>query len=90
MVVSSRVDAVDRLVLVSAADPARPPVPVGAWVTAEAPARMDLAGGWTDTPPVCFERAGKVVGVAVRVDEKVSFVLRIPPILLVSVQRPAV
>ncbi len=27
----------------------------GAWVTATAPARVDLAGGWSDTPPVTFD-----------------------------------
>lgn len=29
------------------------------------PARLDLAGGWTDTPPNCIEHGGKVVNVAV-------------------------
>ncbi|MGA1400037.1 MAG: hypothetical protein ACO38P_06585, partial [Phycisphaerales bacterium] len=33
-----------------------------------APARIDLAGGWTDTPPICFERGGAVVNVAIDVD----------------------
>jgi len=33
-----------------------------------APARIDLAGGWTDTPPICLERGGRVVNVAVEVD----------------------
>jgi len=27
--------------------------------------RLDLAGGWTDTPPYCLERGGRVVNVAV-------------------------
>lgn len=26
--------------------------PVGRWVTAESPVRIDLAGGWSDTPPI--------------------------------------
>jgi len=29
------------------------------------PARLDLAGGWTDTPPYCLEFGGHVVNVAV-------------------------
>ncbi|KAH8052133.1 hypothetical protein JL722_10231 [Aureococcus anophagefferens] len=31
-------------------------------------ARVDLAGGWTDTPPVAFEHGGVVTNVAVRLD----------------------
>lgn len=34
------------------------PLPVCAWAVAEAAARIDLAGGWTDTPPLCFEAGG--------------------------------
>lgn len=37
-------------------------------VVMRAPARIDLAGGWTDTPPICFERGGAVVNVAIDVD----------------------
>ena len=29
------------------------------------PVRLDLAGGWTDTPPYCLEHGGQVVNVAV-------------------------
>ena len=29
------------------------------------PARFDLAGGWSDTPPYCLEHGGRVVNVAV-------------------------
>ena len=29
------------------------------------PVRLDLAGGWTDTPPYCLEHGGKVVNLAV-------------------------
>jgi galactokinase/mevalonate kinase-like predicted kinase len=38
------------------------------WVVACASARVDLSGGWSDTPPVCFEYGGAVCGVAVAVD----------------------
>ena len=34
-------------------------------VWGRAPARLDLAGGWSDTPPWCLERGGRVVNVAV-------------------------
>lgn len=33
------------------------------WVTC--PARIDLSGGWTDTPPICQEQGGLVVNAAV-------------------------
>jgi len=34
-------------------------------VWGRAPVRLDLAGGWTDTPPYCIEHGGHVVNVAV-------------------------
>lgn len=34
-------------------------------VWATAPARIDLAGGWSDTPPICTEMGGSVVNLAV-------------------------
>jgi fucokinase / fucose-1-phosphate guanylyltransferase len=33
-------------------------------VWARSPARVDLAGGWTDTPPYCIEQGGSVVNIA--------------------------
>ncbi len=33
------------------------------WVTT--PVRIDLAGGWSDTPPICLEQGGAVVNAAV-------------------------
>ncbi|KAA0177910.1 hypothetical protein FNF27_00458 [Cafeteria roenbergensis] len=39
--------------------PGAAPLPVGKWATAVCPARVDLAGGWSDTPPIHFE-AGPV------------------------------
>ncbi|CAN0311308.1 unnamed protein product, partial [Ectocarpus fasciculatus] len=41
--------------------------PVGACVTSRAAARIDLAGGWTDTPPISYEAGGAVVNAAVTV-----------------------
>lgn len=40
----------------------------GEWVMVTAPARVDLAGGWSDTPPICYEFGGSVTGMAVVVD----------------------
>ena len=34
-------------------------------VWGRAPARLDLAGGWTDTPPYALERGGTVLNAAV-------------------------
>jgi galactokinase/mevalonate kinase-like predicted kinase len=34
-------------------------------VWGRSPVRLDLAGGWTDTPPYCMEYGGRVVNVAV-------------------------
>ena len=33
---------------------------VGVACISEAPVRVDLAGGWSDTPPICYELGGKV------------------------------
>lgn len=44
------------------------PLPFGQWAVAECPARMDLFGGWTDTPPICYELGGSVINIAVLVD----------------------
>ena len=50
-------------------EPEHPPIerpqdealPVGACVTSRAAARIDVAGGWTDTPPISYEAGGAVV-----------------------------
>ncbi|MDD8051236.1 MAG: bifunctional fucokinase/fucose-1-phosphate guanylyltransferase [Verrucomicrobiota bacterium] len=34
-------------------------------ISARSPVRLDLAGGWTDTPPYCLQFGGKVVNLAV-------------------------
>lgn len=34
-------------------------------VWGRAPARLDFAGGWTDTPPYCLQHGGNVVNIAV-------------------------
>lgn len=50
--------------------------PVGTWVTANTPARIDLAGGWTDTPPVSYEYGGLVVNAAILVDKQYPIVCK--------------
>ena len=37
-------------------------------VWARCPVRLDLAGGWTDTPPFCLEQGGQVVNLAVNLN----------------------
>ena len=37
-------------------------------VWGRSPARLDLAGGWTDTPPYCLEHGGKVLNLAVNLN----------------------
>lgn len=37
-------------------------------IWARSPVRLDLAGGWTDTPPYCFLNGGKVVNIAVELN----------------------
>lgn len=32
----------------------------GQIIFVEAPVRIDLAGGWSDTPPICYESSGAV------------------------------
>ena len=38
-------------------------------------ARADLAGGWTDTPPVTYEHGGSVLNVAIKLNGKVRNLL---------------
>nr|XP_028595272.1 L-fucose kinase isoform X2 [Podarcis muralis] len=42
--------------------------PMGRWLRAACPARIDLSGGWSDTPPITYEHGGAVVDLAVLVD----------------------
>jgi galactokinase/mevalonate kinase-like predicted kinase len=46
------------------------------WIIASAPARVDLSGGWSDTPPICYEFGSLVVGIAVLIDNKKPLVCR--------------
>ncbi len=41
---------------------------MGVPVIVRCPARLDLSGGWTDTPPICYELGGQVVDLAITLD----------------------
>nr|XP_046249077.1 L-fucose kinase isoform X2 [Scatophagus argus] len=63
--------------------------PIEEWQEVECPARLDLAGGWSDTPPIAFEHGGSVTNIAVKVDGKRPIGararrIREPRLLLVS------
>jgi fucokinase len=68
--------------------PISAPISVGSTVVASAPARIDLSGGWSDTPPISYEHGGAVACLAVTVDgrrplqAKCRFVLGMDGILL--------
>lgn len=49
----------------------------GRVVRVDAPVRLDLAGGWTDTPPYCYDAGGDVVNVAIDLDDS-------PPVRVVA------
>ena len=39
-------------------------------VAVEGPARIDLGGGWSDTPPFCLDWGGNVLNIAVRLNDR--------------------
>ena len=45
---------------------------LGEWIVVECPARADLSGGWSDTPPITYEHGGAVFNVALTIDGKVK------------------
>ncbi|KFO82822.1 L-fucose kinase, partial [Cuculus canorus] len=45
--------------------------PLGHWVQVVCPARLDLSGGWSDTPPITYEHGGAGGGGAKAVEELV-------------------
>lgn len=67
-VVSDAVAAAVRVQVDLPNEPARASLVPGQMVVATAPVRLDLAGGWSDTPPICNERGGTVVNVAMRLE----------------------
>eukprot|EP00656_Telonema_subtile_P000810 TRINITY_DN10382_c0_g1_i1.p1 TRINITY_DN10382_c0_g1~~TRINITY_DN10382_c0_g1_i1.p1 ORF type:complete len:1410 (-),score=348.79 TRINITY_DN10382_c0_g1_i1:105-4334(-) len=44
------------------------PLECGVWCQIECGARIDLGGGWSDTPPIAFEAGGAVTNVSVLLD----------------------
>ena len=44
--------------------------PLASGVRVTAPVRIDFAGGWSDTPPICNEEGGTVLNAAVLLDGK--------------------
>ena len=46
-------------------------------VVVRAPARIDIAGGWSDTPPICFEMGGTVLNAAVTLDGRRPIEVRV-------------
>jgi len=47
------------------------PPPINQVITVVAPARIDLGGAWTDTPPQAFEFGGSVTTLALTVNGEV-------------------
>ena len=39
-------------------------------VRIELPLRIDLAGGWSDTPPICYDNGGSVLNAAILLNGK--------------------
>ncbi|MCX8037583.1 MAG: hypothetical protein N3D11_11175 [Candidatus Sumerlaeia bacterium] len=54
----------------SCSDVAEKPARVQRRAVVEAPARIDFAGGWSDTPPFCIECGGTVLNAAVRLPRR--------------------
>ncbi len=65
-------DAVSKAIVAAGAlddQPGKLVVPVGGVVRARCGVRIDLAGGWSDTPPICHERGGAVVNASILLDD---------------------
>ena len=43
---------------------------INQWVLAQCPARIDIGGGWSDTPPITYEHGGAVTTIALKMDDK--------------------
>jgi fucokinase len=52
-------------------------IAVGEAIEARAPVRVDLAGGWTDTPPQACERGGAVLNLALRLEGRRPIAARV-------------
>eukprot|EP00043_Microstomoeca_roanoka_P014311 m.141571 g.141571 ORF g.141571 m.141571 type:complete len:1080 (+) comp15983_c0_seq1:70-3309(+) len=49
---------------------------IGQWVVARCPSRIDISGGWTDTPPVTYEHGGAVVNAAITIGGEKPIVVK--------------
>lgn len=63
-------------------------------VWSRSPVRIDLAGGWTDTPPYCLHEGGKVVNIAIELNGQPPIQVYVKPcpenrIILRSIDRGA-
>lgn len=56
---SKSLDLVDSVVSESS-EQAAPAPRLTRVCVADGPVRIDLAGGWSDTPPICYEASGAV------------------------------
>ncbi|XP_076049202.1 L-fucose kinase-like isoform X2 [Oratosquilla oratoria] len=66
IMISQRVKTAETEVLMWKPKPQ--PLAKGIWVEATCPARLDLSGGWTDTPPICYEQGGAVLNIAIKIN----------------------
>ena len=55
-------------------------------VTVERPLRIDLAGGWSDTPPICHDMGGTVLNAAVTIDGKTPVKVKVARIRAAEVR----
>jgi len=73
-------DAVATQVAAATVDPPEAEwkaIHVGRTIEAELPVRLDLAGGWTDTPPWCCEHPGLVCNLAALLDGRAPIRARV-------------
>ena len=52
----------------------------GSALTVAAPARIDLGGGWSDTPPFCIDWGGTVLNAAIEIDGSSPIQARVAPL----------
>jgi len=55
------------------------PRPSQTSVRVTAPVRIDFAGGWSDTPPICYKEGGTVLAAAVTLDGKRPIEVTVSP-----------
>ena len=73
-------DRVDSDEVATRANLRRLMMPKAAVVKACSPVRIDIAGGWTDTPPYCMMKGGNVVNLAVELNGQSPIQATVRPI----------